>query len=146
MIGGLLFNPRLGSVTTGSVSASMKSLFPMRTLIFLDLTILNSPTSRLICFSTLILLFSVRGEISRVLWFFFFFWGVFLVELFGIKLIEMMIGIVEEEEKKRMEVMAWGADKWKGIKGRMEVPKNNNEKAAKIVNLRVSPRMIQQPR
>ncbi|XP_039136521.1 protein EARLY RESPONSIVE TO DEHYDRATION 15-like [Dioscorea cayenensis subsp. rotundata] len=52
----------------------------------------------------------------------------------------------QEEEKKRMEVMAWGTDKWKGIKGRMEVPKNNNEKAAKIVNLRVSPRMIQQPR
>ncbi|KAM0948055.1 putative PAM2-containing protein CID1/CID2 [Dioscorea sansibarensis] len=51
----------------------------------------------------------------------------------------------QQDEKKRMEMMAWGADKWKGIRGRMEVPKSY-EKATKFVNLKVSPRMIQQPR
>ncbi|KAH7667504.1 hypothetical protein IHE45_12G062800 [Dioscorea alata] len=108
MSGGLLFNPRLGSVTTGSVSASMKNLFPMRDL---DLLGFDDPE-----------LFDTDAD-----------------------LLFHSYPSLQQEEKKRMEVMAWGADKWKGMKGRMEVPKNN-EKAAKVVNLKMSPRMIQQPR
>ncbi|PKA67247.1 Polyadenylate-binding protein-interacting protein 2 [Apostasia shenzhenica] len=50
------------------------------------------------------------------------------------------------EEKNKMELMTWGADKWMATRGVWREGLRFSEKAPKIVSLRVSPRTIQQPR
>ncbi|MQM07761.1 hypothetical protein Taro_040605 [Colocasia esculenta] len=54
----------------------------------------------------------------------------------------------EEEngkEKGNLDVIAWGAQKWRGLRGGGESPKFA-EKAPRIVKMRPTPRTIQQPR
>ncbi|KAG1371506.1 protein EARLY RESPONSIVE TO DEHYDRATION 15 [Cocos nucifera] len=59
----------------------------------------------------------------------------------------------EEEEKEakcnkdkiKWELMTWGAEKWKGRRGLWGEAKHA-EKAPKFVNVKMSPRTIQQPR
>ncbi|KAG0478701.1 hypothetical protein HPP92_013420 [Vanilla planifolia] len=48
--------------------------------------------------------------------------------------------------KGKMELMAWGADKWAMIRGKTSLGRRYSEKAPKIVRTRVIQRTIQQPR
>nr|AZC11030.1 ERD [Hosta ventricosa] len=48
--------------------------------------------------------------------------------------------------KSKMELAVLGAEKWRGPRGEMVGPRHCEKKAAKIMNVKVSPRMIQQPR
>ncbi|KAK8939697.1 hypothetical protein KSP40_PGU014986 [Platanthera guangdongensis] len=56
----------------------------------------------------------------------------------------------DQKERKRinerMELMAWGAEKWMETRCRPSDVRRCSEKAHKFVSPRVSPRTIQQPR
>lgn len=144
MNGGPWCNLPLGSATTGYRNVSM---IPKMTLPLSIFTILSSP--KLTLSSTMLIssmvsnihhcvqnesncpscFFFNRSESFCVVLFFFFFYG----------------GTEEGGGDHSKELVSMGALKWRKGRALTEVPRYI-EKAPKIVNVKVSPRTIQQPR